>query len=387
MKRLFFFGIIILMAFSMQAQKCAVLEFRGAQSVSVSDIDGISEMFMTYFRPAGYTMVERAQIDKVISEQGFQRSNLTDAQAVKVGRILNVSKVVVGKVSRLGGQYQVDVRVVDVVSGHDVALEGSTFSGDYRTNVRNLATKLAEKIAITSGNTVPHTELDTSKVKLLYGYLKIFPNDLGIFQEIPYSVINMINQKKIHGDSTWRLPTKEEMALMRSNNILGNGKYWTIDGDEQGSIRLVTDGRSWSDVRNALLEKNGWVVLDVPQGHFYKNKNEGNKEEDLFRGWDMYINEVFQKHAITKEEMEVIILECQWEWIGNGYKVTAPNGKYIIFKAYGYYEDGKVYDIGKTGVYWLSTSAGWGEQYVLKFTPERYFITTFNLNLSASVRF
>ena len=47
----------------------------------------------------------------------------------------------------------------------------------------------------------------------------------------------------------------------------------------------------------------------------------------------------------------------------------------------------QVYDIGKTGVYWLSTSAGWGEQYVLKFTPERYFITTFNLNLSASVRF
>ena len=129
MKKIILLGLMCLMALSMQAQKCAVLEFRGAQSVTVSDIDGISEMFMTYFRPAGYTMVERAQIDKVISEQGFQRSSITDAQAVRLGKILNVSKVVLGKVSRLGGQYQVDVRVVDVESGHDVALKGQLSVG------------------------------------------------------------------------------------------------------------------------------------------------------------------------------------------------------------------------------------------------------------------
>lgn len=154
MKKVFLLSMLCLAALTMNAQqtvieqKCAVLEFRGAQSVSVSDVDGISEMFMTYFHPFGYTMVERAQIDKLISEQGFQRSSLTDAQAVKVGRILNVSKVVVGRVSKLGGQYQVDVRVVDVESGHDVATEGATFSGDYRTNVRNLATNLTGQIPI-----------------------------------------------------------------------------------------------------------------------------------------------------------------------------------------------------------------------------------------------
>lgn len=151
MKKVIILGVMCLMALTMYAQKCAVLEFRGSKSVSVSDVDGISEMFMTYFRPAGYTMVERAQIDMVISEQGFQHSSITDAQAVRLGKILNVSKVVLGKVSRLGGQYQVDVRVVDVQSGHDVAMEGATFSGDYRTNVRNLATRLGKKLANGSG--------------------------------------------------------------------------------------------------------------------------------------------------------------------------------------------------------------------------------------------
>ena len=126
MKKLLSFVLMCLMALSINAQKCAVLEFRGSASVSVEDIDGISEMFMTYFRPAGYTMIERAQIDKVISEQHFQRSFITDDQAVQLGKILNASMVILGKVSRLGGQYQVDVRAVDVQYGHDIAFEGAT---------------------------------------------------------------------------------------------------------------------------------------------------------------------------------------------------------------------------------------------------------------------
>lgn len=150
MKRLLLSALMCLMTLSMSAQKCAVLEFSGSKSISISDVDGISEMFMTYFHPSGYTLVERAQIDRVISEQGFQRSSITESQMVRLGKILNVSKVVVGKVSMLGGQYQVDVRVVDVETGNNVAFEGASFSGNYRTNVQNLAQKLAGKIAIRS---------------------------------------------------------------------------------------------------------------------------------------------------------------------------------------------------------------------------------------------
>ena len=85
MKNLLFF----VMMFAMQAQRCAVLEFKAGVGVSQSDVDGISAIFITYFRPAGYTMVERTQIDKVIEEQGFQRSHMTQSQMVRVGQILN----------------------------------------------------------------------------------------------------------------------------------------------------------------------------------------------------------------------------------------------------------------------------------------------------------
>lgn len=53
-EKLFLISIICLMVITMNAQKCAVLEFRGAKSISVADVDGISKMFMTYFHPSGY---------------------------------------------------------------------------------------------------------------------------------------------------------------------------------------------------------------------------------------------------------------------------------------------------------------------------------------------
>lgn len=260
MKKVFLLSMLCLAALTMNAQKCAVLEFRGAQSVSVSDVDGISEMFMTYFHPAGYTMVERAQIDKVISEQGFQRSSLTDAQAVKVGRILNVSKVVVGKVSRLGGQYQVDVRVVDVESGHDVALEGATFSGDYRTNVRNLATKLAGKIAVKSGATVqPSRPANQEYV------------DLGLPSGTKWKTSNekgsLCTYDEAIGKYGNKIPTREQWEELKGMCTWSwTGKGYTVKGPNGNSITLPASGVRSSGGGLSYVGSDGNYWSSTPYG-------------------------------------------------------------------------------------------------------------------------
>ena len=61
----------------------------------------------------------------------------------------------------------------------------------------------------------PSTEL--TKPVLIYGYLYVYPTDLGSFrvQNFPYAVIANINKAKAYGRSNWRLPTKEELELMR----------------------------------------------------------------------------------------------------------------------------------------------------------------------------
>ncbi len=382
------------MALSMNAQKCAVLEFKGSKSVSVSDVDGISEMFMTYFRPAGYTMVERAQIDKVISEQGFQRSDMTEAQMVRVGEILNVSKVVIGKISRLGGQYQVDVRVVDVESGHDVALDGATFSGDYRTNVHNLAQKLAGQIAIKSGGTVapkpvqktpsakPAGPKTRDKVEVLYGYLKIFPNELGTFDAEPSSVIAQINKQAQHGYNNWRIPTNEELSLMRANGYLGNGEYMTRE-NRKGKVLLVSDGDDYATVqereriaaeeakrkaeeearRIAELKAQGWVDLGLPSGTLWKDKN----EEGGFYTYNQAMDK-FGNSLPTKEQFEELKSFCRWTWRGNGYDVVGPNGNLIVLPAAGF-SAWNVYDNngGSIGTYWSSTPDGSEDSWRLWF--------------------
>ncbi len=73
------------------SQRIAVIDFNAGVGISQADVDGISAIFNTYFSPAGYTLVERGRIDRVIDEQQFQRGKLTEQQMVKVGQILNIS--------------------------------------------------------------------------------------------------------------------------------------------------------------------------------------------------------------------------------------------------------------------------------------------------------
>lgn len=63
-------------------------------------------------------LVERARLAAILGEQALQHSGRTDpAYAVRVGKILNVQKLLVGSVARLGTAFTIDVQLVDVQSG------------------------------------------------------------------------------------------------------------------------------------------------------------------------------------------------------------------------------------------------------------------------------
>lgn len=261
MKKIILSIIMCIMTLNILAQRCAVLEFKAGVGISQNDVDGISAIFITYFRPAGYTMVERTQIDKVIEEQGFQRSKMTQAQMVRVGEILNVSKIVVGDINVVMGQYNVDARVINVETGTISETEGATFAtSSYRTNMQSIATKLAAKIAITPGAPVkPAPSSNTaskrrSEVKTIYGYLKVFPEELGMFQAEPTSVIAQINKQAMHGYNNWRIPTNEELSLMKANNYIGSGEYMTRE-NRKGIVLLVSDGDDYETTVQAEEQK------------------------------------------------------------------------------------------------------------------------------------
>ena len=252
MKKLILIIAVCLMTLSVQAQRCVVLEFKAGVGITQNDADGLFAIFTIYFQPAGYSIIERTQVDKAIEEHGFQRTKMTLDQIVRLGKTLGASDIVMGDINVVIGEYNLDTRIISVESGTVYATEGATFAtSDYRAGVKSVAQSLAQKIgttpivppATTSAPASPtKVSRNRDKVEILYGYLKIFPNELGVFQSEPVSVIAHINKQSMHGYSDWRIPTDEELALLRANNYIGDDEYMSKENN-RGIVLLVTDGQ------------------------------------------------------------------------------------------------------------------------------------------------
>ena len=254
------------------AQRIAVLNFNARTGVTQMEVDGLSSIFNTYFAPKGAEIVERTSVDKILQEQKFQNSRFTNTDMVALGEMLNVSLIVVGDVNVVMEQYNIDVRVVNVQTGTIVAKDGASCSkgGSYRDMMRELGERLSksleleiEKFQITSdknsnGNnndnngkatvlpknmttkiTEDNSKRERKDVVVLEGFLKLYPEDLGEFSREPSWLIKQINQQERYGYSSWRLPSQEELDLIRSNGYLSGNKYMTKE-DPSGVLMLVT---------------------------------------------------------------------------------------------------------------------------------------------------
>ena len=156
--------IMLLMAFAMAAtaqnkkMKIAVMDFKAGVGVNANEVEGLSDMLInTLFETKKFSIVERTQLYEVLKEQNLQ-GELTVQQCVKVGRILGVESVLIGTVNFLAekktvggstiGEYNVDIRAVDVESGEVVTTAGGTKSSGstYRAMMEKIAWQLAENL-------------------------------------------------------------------------------------------------------------------------------------------------------------------------------------------------------------------------------------------------
>ncbi len=400
MKRTLMILVMLLLCVTGNSQRIAVLDFNAGVGVSQADVDGISAIFNTYFSPRGYTLVERTQIDKAIDEQNFQRGKFTESQMVRIGQILNVSNVVVGDVNIVAGQYNVDVRVINVQSGTIQATEGATWTSgtSYRNMMKGIAEKLANKIAINpvaptsapanGGNTSVSLRKRTS-VETIYGYLKVFPEEIGNFDSEPRTVINQLNNQSVHGYNTWRIPTNEELSLLRANGYLSGAQYMTKESP-RGLVLLVTDkaekaqthgninGHEYVDLGLSVKWATCNVGANKPEddGNYYawgetSTKSSYTESNSKTYGKQMYdIKGNSQYDAAranwggswrlpTKTECQELVDRCTWKWTTqngvNGYKVTGPNGNSIFLSAAGRRYESSLYGAGELGYYWSST--------------------------------
>ena len=250
------------------AQRIAVLNFNAGAGVKQNEVDGLSAIFGTYFKPKGAKFIERTRVDKVLQEYKMQKSRLTNTDMAAMGEQLNASLIVVGDVTVMLGEYNIDVRVVNVQTAEVVAGDGISFDTNTspRTTMQHLGERLSKSVELEiekfkieekveddqskdGGNTLPknmttkitedNSKRDRTDVVVLYDYLRLYPKDLGEFREKPSTLIRKINEEISYGYDSWRLPTEEEMDIIRSDGYLSGLKYMT-QSDPRGVLLLVT---------------------------------------------------------------------------------------------------------------------------------------------------
>ena len=98
-------------------ERTAVISVAGVGSQTAAR-DQIASMFNQALLGRGYSPIERSQINAVLDEQDFSRSELTRASgAARAGQVLNVDSVVLITLPAFGDDMSMSAQMVDVEDG------------------------------------------------------------------------------------------------------------------------------------------------------------------------------------------------------------------------------------------------------------------------------
>jgi hypothetical protein len=117
------------------------------EGVSASDAAVISELLRAELVMVGtLNVVEKANMDKILAEHAFQQTGCTaQGCAVKLGKILNVQRMIVGSFGKFLNRFYITVRVVDVTTGK--VLFSDTQRMGVNTEVQDAVHDLAGRVA------------------------------------------------------------------------------------------------------------------------------------------------------------------------------------------------------------------------------------------------
>lgn len=229
---LLIFGAVALLCNAQSGRfRVAILDMRAGVNRTQSQVDGLVDMLsVELFNAGDFSMVERTQVDKVIQEQNFQKSNLSADQRKRIGGLLNADAIITGTVNYIirdkwlasdgstmtSGEYNVDIRMIEVSTGEILASAGDEQgSSTERELMRRIAKQLVRNYL---GNRNVNAVSTEKKPYVLFGYLYVFPEDIAQnTTDYPYSLVEAINKNRTYGYNNWRLPTEDELAALKSN--------------------------------------------------------------------------------------------------------------------------------------------------------------------------
>ena len=235
MKKLLFWGMMCLMALTVQAQRCVVLDFQVGTNVTEEETDAISYSFRSNFQPSGHTKLEQPMVTRTIKNFGYSRTDMTRQQMVRVGRELEANIIVVGTLNKFMDEYSVDILVIDVSKGTTTANESTTFQkSTYREAMVKTAKKLASKIRGGSSSSSSSTEATTGYTDLGLPSGTIWKN---------FNATGFYTYDEAVSKFGNRLPTKEQWEELKAEcQWTWNGSGYKVTGPNGNSIELPASG-------------------------------------------------------------------------------------------------------------------------------------------------
>jgi|TARA_Y100000310_G_scaffold334080_1_gene412960 hypothetical protein len=109
----------------------AVLDLEG-RGISALEAATLTDRMRSELVATGaVTIVERGQMQEILSEQGFQQTGCTSSEcAVEVGKLLGVSHMATGSIGKIGSSYTLDVRLFNVEDGAITKSVNRTYKGE-----------------------------------------------------------------------------------------------------------------------------------------------------------------------------------------------------------------------------------------------------------------
>ena len=83
----------------------------------------VNELTMHFVNTRNYVVVDRTDVDKVLTEQNFQLSGYVDDDAfVSIGKFIGAQVVITGNITGTGSQKRLIIKAIDVLTSEILSM-------------------------------------------------------------------------------------------------------------------------------------------------------------------------------------------------------------------------------------------------------------------------
>lgn len=142
----------------------AVLNLRNTSGVSEGEAELLSDRLrIDMFNTGKFAVMERAQMQDILKEQGFQQSGTCTDEGcmVEIGQLLGVKFLIAGSIGKLGSLFLVNVRSINVATGKIAKVVAEDIKGDLEDVVTALP-RISARLS-SDGNSMPSAAATESR--------------------------------------------------------------------------------------------------------------------------------------------------------------------------------------------------------------------------------